>query len=171
MWYIDRYIQTVCPNSRPAVTQRYLLPFYLDIKDKTPTPLSTDSDMGDTDVTECRRCGDDNELWPCFGCSDWYCVDCLGGEMQVIDQVPPDPEKWFCTPSCKAIYHWRLLYAHAFTIGKLYLYVKRSKERSYWVKLLSCLLSLVLLVSLISIQFGIIFTKNALLFSFHSYLY
>ena len=84
--------------------------------------VSTDSDMGDTDVTECRRCGDDNELWPCFGCSDWYCVDCLGGEMQVIDQVPPDPENWFCTPSCKARYHWRLLYTHAFTIGKLYLY-------------------------------------------------
>ena len=108
----------------------------LDIKDKTPTPLSTDSDMGDIDLTECRRCRDDNELWPCFGCSDLYCVDCLGGEMQVIDQVPPDPEKWFCTPSCKAIYHWRLLYAHAFTMGKLYLYVKRSKERRYWVNTL-----------------------------------
>ena len=36
-------------------------------------------------------------------------------------------------------YHWRLLYAHAFTIGKLYLYVKRtlnSKERRYWVNTL-----------------------------------
>ena len=93
-------------------------------------------DRNRNDIMECRRCRDDNELWPSFGCSDWYCVDCLGGEMQVIDQVPPDPEKWFCTPSCKAIYHWRLLYAHAFTIGKLYLYVKRSKERSYWVNTL-----------------------------------
>ena len=88
------------------------------------------------EITECRRCRDDNELWPCFGCSDLYCVDCLGGEMQVIDQVPPDPEKWFCTPSCKARYHWRLLYSHAFTIGKLYLYVKHSKERRYWVNTL-----------------------------------
>ena len=54
--------------------------------------MHTDAEMDD--VTEWRRCGDDNELWACFGCSDWYCADCLGGEMQVIDQAPPDPEKW-----------------------------------------------------------------------------
>ena len=50
------------------------------------TDISTEAEMSETDIMECRRCRDDNEPWPCFGCSDWYCVDCLGREMQVIDQ-------------------------------------------------------------------------------------
>ena len=44
-------------------------------------------------------------------------VSLAGMEALLDGPCGTDPEKWFCTPSCKAIYHWRLLYAHAFTIG------------------------------------------------------
>ena len=88
--------------------------------------------------------------------------------MQVIDQVPPDPEKWFCTPSCKATGSY---FMHMHLQSGSYIYMSNEAKSEDTGSTLSCLLYLVLLMTLISIQFGITSTKNALLFSFLSYLY
>ena len=91
--------------------------------------------MADT----CEMCGDNNELWACSGCLDMYCIDCLG-EMEIIEPLlPPDPEKWFCTPSCGAKFHWKILHKRAFIIGKFYLHARCSRERRYWSSLVPVL--------------------------------
>jgi len=71
----------------------------------------------------------------------------------------------FCSESCRAQFNFRyIMYPRVFSVGKLSLSLKRLKERNYernyWVNTLMPIISVVLLVTLISIQFGTTFTKR-----------